>query len=879
MSGFQSREKYDRQQHVFAQLRAKGTAANEALVRATGWRPWSISELGKLSGKVKTDARRIIDSVGAYMRQYLGGAFDCLSYDQIIISYTVFGNLRSPALLGEPSQGLVYKFEWDTVPVTVGLYTGQLVMPAVGADLMTAISTDGRDKSVIAKAVSWDRNACNALTANDVTTFVNMARVAVAGGTRFTRLIKGMLLYMELLEHGTQTFSVDLTKLIEYEPNTILNSYRVGGRSYAYCSQASVPEYVAILMLIGGVFPPPNMAVGCTVSVPADGDHYVVVRGDIVPLLGSRQVTLTASAVYGSMVKYAAEIGESDAFEAALICASSLYHNRYLTKVLLPSVVSQGDLLIPAFNYREQSHGARPHVTQHTLCSIGRLHQMQMLLIIKDMILAAYMSTSGGADYRRAAVAAITTYETIFLRHGSRATAMRLVEATPQMRWTTQLDADDLEDLNTVPMFECLWLSGDGDECLKDGGITAFKDARKDGNAANPYLRILREEIVKGGIIYAPERLPDGDFTIAGRNIGTGEIALPRRRSYRKISVTSGPVSPTPRLLRRNYSRQTDEKPRPHSPLPKSPIDLYAASPVHIATEPATVVPRDEAPPLATTPLSRPPPPTEAPAKVVRIVTPKPASVTSVPDVALPPTRPTADSTGPQRVAGVWNTLNRVPFKKWTPPQPPSAQPPPIDVMVSDERARQHGESESQATAKGRATMTERLAAHDAALTEAAEARKGTMDEPNTSMGKRLATVGIDHSAKSFRVTLGDVVQHVEVAVDRELTLDELRELPRRLSGVTLKLSALHDCSVILDSCGARGDMRSVRREGVSGTSYLYGMDDSIIMNVCIWGLRQSHGMRWLIAPTLLKRIMSEFNVSEADVNYVNKVIKYFSST
>jgi len=488
-----STAKYDERQAAFEAIRRKGPAIKDAIAQMSKWKPWSLKDLGKSSNEhVKTDGPKLILGVSDYMRNHGRGAFDELSSDSLELSYAVFGCTTGRAMMGEPTQGLKYKLEWKTAPIDVSTYTGVNNLMAVSTELSISKETGSRDRTSISKATGWDRNSVNDMTPADVATFVNLAERVVGGGNRFTRLVKGMLMYIELLENGAQDINVKL-RLVDYTPTDVIRAARRRNCSYAFCSQPTGAEYLATLMLMGEEYPPPQFNSAADVFIPADGEHYVVVRGIPPNVENGIRVNLTAHAVYASISKYATEIGEHDTFEEAMTVAASLYYNRYLDEAALPTVNSTTDLLLPGFIFRNTVVQPRPHVGVSTLRSVGKLHQMQILLVIKDVIMSAKMTTTHGADYKRSAVDAFATYEMVMLSQMKNVTAMRLLERTSKMRWANKVSAEYIEDMDEVTIFECLWLAEHGEACMRDGGLKVLKDARKDGNDYNPYTRLLME--------------------------------------------------------------------------------------------------------------------------------------------------------------------------------------------------------------------------------------------------------------------------------------------------------------------------------------------------------------------------------------------------
>lgn len=911
MSGQFSRSAYDRRREAFGRLRSSGTGVSGERKKIDEWSEWSVDNIGSNVGSVKADWNKVLESAIDYTNRCALGSGDAINGDVLKMSYNVYGDIKRPVGLGEPTQGLEYVFKWTRLDVNVQTRAGIPRPNAPSQDLDAAVKTDARDRSSVSRATGWDRQACTNMTTDDVTTFINLARVAMAGGNRLTRLVKGFLLYMDLLEGGSKNINIQLDKLVEYKPDEVLKAYRTGGNSYAYCSQATSPEHVAVLKLIGGAYPNAHVPSTCHVNIPADGDHHVVVRGSTTMLIGSRKLTLTSNGVYSALVKYAAEVGSADELELAMIIASTLYQNRYLSTVDLPAVNSTPDLLIPAMVYNDVAVSSRPHVNKNTLYTIGRLHQMCILLMIKDVVIAAKVSTRHGMDYRRTAMQWLGNYDILLNRYSVDATALRLVEATSVMKWSYLIDEDGLDDIDEMTMFECLWLCEDGKKCIKNGGIIMLKNAIKDGSRGNPYLGILADEIRKAQMVYDTSRLPDGDFSVAGRCVAGDEHKQIERKRFTKVVVKEKKRQERKPKRRKRHGdgmevsgevyessleeiRQSEPSPNRYQEAAET-LQLSVRTPARTMLRKAAVATvvgqrvesksrgrsgsrsrdvksvfkkaevRDQSESSSGT----------SEASYIRKVSERSddlweretlRSANAVSDIHVSDKESVAavDEEASTKVVDKEEAKGTQGGKYVIKRR--ASEMPPREVFEEEERLKRYAvRLKTKEEASG--TMEERLARVDELRKDARVEATQTTNYELGPAAMYFELAGVQPGTKALGTTMTRVYDKIIELGGRgaEMLMEDgfAAKLTHRLAGTTIPLARINDMALILESVDTKGDMLCVRKTSASGRNYLYSVSDSKLLSITIQGLIKSGGRRWLLEKNEVMLLASEFNLGE----------------
>lgn len=510
-------KKFERAEEAFRLLRRDSQHYKAARVDVGAEATWAPTKFnpGKDYGSGCASKTRVIKLLQEYMRKACVGGMDALRGDTIGIWYMIMGDIRLECSLGSNTSGIRGRFEWSGFHTIVSLHSGVNTRLALTEGTSTILAHNLTERSKLQKATGWDTLVVQAMSVDDITTLGNLVRSAAGGHNKITRLVKGMMLYIDLLHDGRQEFNGLINNIIPYQAAQVLASFRARGRSHAFCSKPSSVAYIVLMHLVGQRYPFNAGGLVCrgNAVIPADSqEHYVVVRGAVGG--PGYRCTLTPASVWTGIVCYAREMEVSDQLEEAMIIACSLYENRYLREVGLPKVESTVDLIRPMFNLTRTDDSEKPIIDADAAIVVGRVHQMGCLLMAKDMIISAQHSTSATMPYTEIVTSYLQSQETVVNRMVEWVSPVSLVSAAPSMKWLSKLNGDDIRDIDKFSIFEGLWLCGAATKSVERGGISCLVRGTNDRMQRNGYMNLLDSELGKFGTVLDRSRVPAGKFSV-----------------------------------------------------------------------------------------------------------------------------------------------------------------------------------------------------------------------------------------------------------------------------------------------------------------------------------------------------------------------------
>lgn len=534
MSSF-NRDKYRRAEEVFQELRSSSrhweSVSRQDAVGGV-WRP-SEFNISKDYANGRSEETRVIQHYHDFMKNNIVGGTDAIRRQEIGIWYMIMGDVRKDSVMGANTRGVRGVFNWDTMLCTATLSAGVVGKLALTVNSHNMLQSNMTERNMISKATGWDVQAVQQMTVDNITTLSTLTRSAAGGHQKFTRLVKGCLLYMDLLLHGAQRYDDMVPDTIRYNPQDVLNSFRRSNTSYSFCSKPESLPYTIVLGLMGMEYPFPSGRLMCrgSVKVPADADRHVVVcRGN--PTVGKVECILTHTTVWTSIVNYAREMRVGHQIESAMITAASLYENRYLREVSLPKVESTIDLIRPMFLDSSEDDSEKPRMDAESMIGVGRAHQMSCLLVGKDMIIAAKNTTRRGFNYESVVSGYLKSQETVVMRMSEWATPLALQKSTSQMRWMGSLTEDDIRDMDSISIFEAFWLCDEKTKSIEKGGIQCLLNGVNDGMVRNGFVDLLVLEMQKFGILVDRRQIPTGRFSVRRRCLVFQDVWEPRVRQF-----------------------------------------------------------------------------------------------------------------------------------------------------------------------------------------------------------------------------------------------------------------------------------------------------------------------------------------------------------
>nr|WKR37725.1 capsid protein [Leptosphaeria biglobosa chrysovirus 1] len=509
--------KYDRRVGIYQALRRGANAITNAIEDGKKIVEWDPTDLPQELRRTNETLFKGMEATSAYMSRYSAAAMEIICRPEFSLGYSIFGDIHRNPVLGPNTVGIDMDLVWETCEVESGVYIGHMSEMMISVNARDVFQNQAKDRALVSKAMGWDRQQCYTMTPSQVGTLTTLLDTARGGFAKYTRLVKGCLHYLDLLHYGEQNVKKYIPTIVQYELNDVLAAYQVSDRAYIYCSDPDSMQYLVALSCMAEQYPNNDTMCYAPASIPADGEEIAVVINGWVPNVDYFTVTQTPQSMMASIIKYATESGNLDELESALIVACSMYENRYISRVDLPKVVSVIDLVLPAFTPASEMRAARPAVTRELVQSIGRLHQMLMFVTIKDIIIAARTSTKQGFNYGAVIRQYFSLQEEVVSKMSGVLSPLQLLDMTRQLKWLYKIDEEAIADIDSISMFEGLWLCDGGNTGVRNGGITVFKKGVSDMMPDNPYHRVLTDELRKTNVVLDMNRLPRGSFTIASR--------------------------------------------------------------------------------------------------------------------------------------------------------------------------------------------------------------------------------------------------------------------------------------------------------------------------------------------------------------------------
>ncbi|UVD33181.1 coat protein [Ilyonectria pseudodestructans chrysovirus 1] len=499
---------------------------------AKQWKP-SAFDSEKDYGSGRHSGVKAVSKFSEYMKSHVIGGMDVLRKPQIGIWYMLMGNVNRDATLGENTTGLRGEFDWEGLNCEVSSHAGVNREMSLSTATTKMLGDNFNDRKQIQRATGWNTRDVEGLQVDRVGTLQSLVLAASGGHNKFTRLVKAFLLFLDLEIRGRQEFAGQINNILPYEVNDVLNSFRVSDVSYAFADRGTSDQYLVFLYLIG-LATPVNFGGVRTAGnayIPADAaQHYVVVRGDARP--GMYNCSLTPRLIWTCILFYARSMDLTDQLEDALVTACSLYENRYLREVSLPKVESTIDLIRPVFAENPADDADRPLIDKDMARAIGRVHQMACLVMAKDIIIGAKNSSSMGLSFETVLMQYLKSQETIMSRMMEWISPLSIVTCSREMKWLSCLNMDDIGDLDSISIFEGLWLCDSATRSVEAGGISCLFRGMNDMRNRNEYVTLLSDELAKFGINLDRQRMPGGRFSVRFRCLVHQEIWVSKRSDW-----------------------------------------------------------------------------------------------------------------------------------------------------------------------------------------------------------------------------------------------------------------------------------------------------------------------------------------------------------
>lgn len=539
---------YDDKRREFLRIKNNGGALKRVKNHRNTFKTWKANAVNTAPGKDvgMVHLKNIVD----YFTQDFIGATQALSGNTFTVEYQLYNDLTREQVIGEDTIGVQVPIEWNRGEITAFIHPGG-VRSILSAGWAVNFYTVNANRSELSKGTGWSRDECNRADISTIQSIKNLLQVAVAGQHKLTRLVKGFLIYLDLLHNGKADFrhTIDMDEQVELHPTEVANEFDSGGAAFVHSSAPNSMVHNSMCYLMASEYP---NAISRTrhIIVPADAPRIKLVTSRQRRPHWNVSCTITADLAVSAICKYAADFNLQGDMQQAYTIACALMENKYLTRVSLPAVVSQIDLVPTALLMKEKNATA-PFGTKEFTSVVGKIYQMSCLITAKDMICAAEATTKRGLSGNATLEMYLSHHKSSVERTGAYATALPMLELCPEMDWLGQLDSADMDYLREeVGAFEALWLCRDATIGVEKGMLQVMLQGIGDKTRDNKHTDRLVKELTISGVTVEAYQVPESMFVVEGTCIHVNQRRAPRRTKWKKydLSIKSRPEGNLPEV-------------------------------------------------------------------------------------------------------------------------------------------------------------------------------------------------------------------------------------------------------------------------------------------------------------------------------------------
>jgi len=505
---------------IYQLVRARGDAFARAKQTRTAHKVWSPSDATLTIRDTAKISLHEMGGVVEYFNNVLPGGLECLDNDNFKINYNIYGDVDRHSMLGKNTRGLEIDVEWDYTPVEVSTYAGIGASVTVDPKLTEMTKHGVKDRRNLAAVTGLNRRRVEDASPDEMAKLMDVFKLSVGAQNKLTRLVKGCLMYIDLLSMGETELNVTMhVDSVQYGVEGLIGEFDKSQRAYVYSHWPDNQAYTGFIYLMSGAYPNQHMDCQDHVRIPSDGNKvYLVSHSAQTEAL---IFTLTASTAWASLMSYCEQFGIGHQLESAMVMACSLSENRYYSRIELPKVVSYPDLVAPALLNLALGFESKPLANRVVIKGIGRVHQMMSFVVGKDAIYAAINTTQPGHDYLSTIKSYLSSQEQRFLRAGYSSMSLTLLSHTASMKWLSVMTKEDMEEIIDYSILEGLWLVDQCDVTLRNGILQNMKHGIKDMMKGFFDVlvhvddeTVLEREIELAGIDYEDIDVPTGSYTM-----------------------------------------------------------------------------------------------------------------------------------------------------------------------------------------------------------------------------------------------------------------------------------------------------------------------------------------------------------------------------
>jgi hypothetical protein len=499
-------------------LRDDCVAWENARVEFDGVKEVDYYTLVPRKGRDNSSLQYILGNLSEYLQDVLGEGVAALVAERFVVDYDLRCNINRAAEYGVNCVSLSFLVSWEIKQVVVGLIPGE-TKPVLALSELQTILLDCRIKDLtkFAGMVGLNVEQVRNTEAHKAGQLLRVFQNGMSGQNKLTRLVKGCLMYLDLLESGAREYENVLIQSLQYTVKDLVESLDIEDAAYVFSVNEKSSTTSAILFGMCEEYPNPTFG-GCQhIKIPADGKNIYLVGYD--KILGKVKVFLTPQLVWGTLVQYCERFRLGKDLESALAIACTLRENRYMTKVYLPAVLSTCDLVFPAMNRVVRGVDEKSLINSEAAVMFGRVHQMLSFVLFKDLDTSVANTSFGELNHSRDLRSIISRDLLPLMDYMEDKAVAGILKVTKDMSWLNRLDDADIKRLRKISVFEAFWVVRYPKGVFRNGVVRCLKKGVKNPiglmqrNVFFDAYATLRREVELGSS-RALGDIPNGGFNV-----------------------------------------------------------------------------------------------------------------------------------------------------------------------------------------------------------------------------------------------------------------------------------------------------------------------------------------------------------------------------
>ena len=453
------------------------------------------------------------------LNQKIGNGVVALQNDNFVVEYDVRCNLGDKALYEVDCLGLSLQVKWEPAGIKVGLHDSAGKKVPIKQKIQAALpDPDGANLSDLAKELGFAHRDVKDLFAPNVPALLQLFKGNGGGQHKLTRLVKGALMYFDLLEKENHIIVGLEPRWVEYKVGSVLAAARYKNSAFAYSSKPDSLAYNAILYCMCLEYPNQYIPGKKHIKIPADATRVYLVAAEKTEDMGD--VMVTSELVFSTMLTYCNDFSLTTEMEEAFAIASALRENKYLERASLPRVISQVDLVAPGLSRMQASLLEKPVMNIPASKILGRVFQMSVLVLMKDVLVSAENTsvTKTPSAINRNVDNYLGRNANCLLNYMENNIGLDVLQRCRSLRWLFHMRPAAMSNIKKVSVLEGFWLVTEPSKVLKNGVIRCLKKGEKNPiSITDPHAYLDAYSTFDKEVRLATGRslaIPNGDFNI-----------------------------------------------------------------------------------------------------------------------------------------------------------------------------------------------------------------------------------------------------------------------------------------------------------------------------------------------------------------------------